>query len=70
MSVSFSCHCPERKKPVSERAWRVLTRRGRHSAFDGYQWRSSAYSEVTCPVCGATGRTKAAYVNQLKDLED
>jgi uncharacterized protein CbrC (UPF0167 family) len=67
MSVSFSCHCSERKKPVRERAWVVIARRCNHSAFNGYHFTPSEYSEIFCPRCRAMGRTKAKYVSQLQD---
>ena len=65
MSVSFSCHCPERKRSVTERRWVVTQRRCNHSAFNGYRMTPSDYSTVWCLSCGAIGRTKAAYVDQL-----
>lgn len=67
MSVSFGCHCEERKKPVKERNWFVRQRNSRCSAFDGYRTMSSEYSFVVCKTCGACGRTKAKYVDLLKD---
>ena len=69
MSVSFGCHCAERKKPVEDRNWVVLCRNFRCSAFDGYRVMYSDYSEVQCLTCHATGRTKAAFVMELKDYE-
>lgn len=66
MSVSFSCHCPERRKPVKERRWRVLQYKCNHSAFNGYKHTVSDWSEVVCLECRAMGRTKAAYVDDLK----
>jgi hypothetical protein len=67
MSVSFGCHCPERRKPVHERNWVVRVRNGNRSAFNGYRWQSSDYSLVECLSCGAMGRTKAKYVARLED---
>ena len=67
MSVSFGCHCPERAKPVRERAWRVIDRLCNHSAFNGYRCTGSDYSLVKCLVCGALGRTRASYVDELQD---
>jgi len=67
MSVSFGCHCPERKKPVKERNWVVLVRKANYSAFNGYKYTPSDYSEVYCRSCGAIGRTKAKYVDELPD---
>lgn len=70
MSVSFSCHCEERKKPVNQRNWRVLQRNCNHSAFSGYRYTRSDYSSVVCLTCGVEGRTKAAYVDNLKDWDN
>lgn len=67
MSVSFGCHCPERQKPVAERRWFVIQRNCRCSAFDGYRTMRSAWSSVVCLSCSALGRTRAAYVDRLKD---
>lgn len=69
MSVSFNCHCEERKKPAQERDWVVVVRKGNNSAFNGYRWESSLWSLVWCNKCGALGRTKGIYVDQLKDGE-
>jgi len=69
MSVSFSCHCPERKKPVAERNWIVWARNYSRSAFNGGRWKYSEYSQVQCLTCSATGRTKAKYVKLLRDFE-
>lgn len=66
MSVSFSCKCNERKKPLAERRWVVRMLHESRSAFNGYRSRHSAYSEVQCLNCGALGRTKARYVDLLK----
>lgn len=62
------CKCEERKKELSERNWQVITRNGNYSAFNGYAFQRSDYSCVVCKKCGATWRTKAAYVSQLKDV--
>lgn len=67
MSVSFGCHCAERKKPVKQRQWVVIQRRCNYSAFNGYHYTPSEYSLVFCKVCRAMGRTKAAYVVYLDD---
>jgi hypothetical protein len=67
MSGGRSCYCPEKQKPVKDRAWRVLLRRGNRSAFNGYRWAPSDYSAVTCIDCRATWRTRASYVDFLSD---
>jgi hypothetical protein len=64
---SFNCHCPERKKPVDQRAWVVTQRLGNASAFNGYRWQPSDWSSVFCLGCHAFGRTKASYVSSLRD---
>lgn len=67
MSVSFSCKCEERsKKLVQQRNWVVIEYRCNYSAFNGYHYTSSDYSLVMCLTCGAIGRTKAKYVEDLK----
>jgi len=70
MAVSFSCKCAERKKPVAKRAWRVMQRKCNHSAFNGYHWTPSDWSHVVCLSCRASGRTKAKYVDELRDVTD
>jgi hypothetical protein len=65
MSVSFGCRCAERRKRIGDRAWVVVTRNGSNSAFNGYRWAHSDYSEVYCRKCRALGRTKASYVKYL-----
>jgi hypothetical protein len=49
--------------------WWVSMREGNRSAFSGYHWTPSAYSEVRCarPSCGRKWRTTAAYVAGLPD---
>jgi len=69
MSIGFGCHCEERKKPVEQRNWWVMKRNCRRSAFDGYHIRSSEYSTVICLTCNGCGRTKAAFVDKLKDYQ-
>jgi hypothetical protein len=46
----------------------VTARRRNYSAFNGYHCTPSEYSEVRCLVTGARWRTKAAYVDQLRDM--
>ena len=69
MSQSFSCHCPERRKPVRERNWEVLRYRHNCSAFNGYHYTPSDYSTVVCHSCHAIGRTKAKYVDFLLEAK-
>jgi hypothetical protein len=57
------CTCANRD------AWRIVTYRGNHSAFSGYRFTPSDYSEVACHRrfggCGARWRTKAKYVEEI-----
>lgn len=48
----------------------VLTYRANYSAFSGYRWTASDYSEVHCRKCGKIWRTKAEYVDVLPMAED
>lgn len=76
MSGGSSCKCDERKEPIvatgdrPARLWRVLDRKCNHSAFNGYHWTSSPYSSIQCLRCGAAWRTKAPYVDSLRDRAD
>jgi hypothetical protein len=45
--------------------WYVVVYRANRSAFNGYRFTPSDYSQVRCAKCGATWRTKAAYVERL-----
>jgi hypothetical protein len=47
--------------------WRVTVRKANYSAFNGGHRTPSAYSEVHCIDCGRIWRTKAAYVDTLRD---
>ncbi|NIT79608.1 MAG: hypothetical protein GWN58_33160 [Anaerolineae bacterium] len=67
MSGGPVCSCPERQKPITERKWRVTQRYCNHSAFNGYHWTPSDYSEVRCMECRMSWRTKAKYVDLLPD---
>jgi len=69
MGMSISCHCEERGKSPTRRAWGVAQRRCNHSAFNGYRWTPSDYSDVVCLVCGGHGRTKADYTAVLPDVK-
>lgn len=62
-----ACFCEERSKPVDNRKWVVRDRHCNHSAFNGYRYTPSDYSSVVCYGCGATWRTKAAYVDSLRN---
>jgi hypothetical protein len=69
MSGGCACDCTERRKPIAERAWRVVQRNCNHSAFSGCRYTVSDYSCITCMACGRFWRTKAQYVSKLKDQE-
>jgi len=63
----MSCQCPERSKPVEQRAWVVTQRECNHSAFNGYHETPSDYSALRCLACGAVWRTKAKYVELVRN---
>jgi hypothetical protein len=67
MSGGDACACAERLKPPAERRWVVLDRCCNYSAFSGYARTRSAYSSVSCQVCGRIWRTRAKYVRSLPD---
>jgi len=69
MAIHFSCKCPERKKPVNERAWVVTQYHWTTGSFSpkGGEW--SQYSQVYCLECGATGRSKSKYVEELEHMD-
>ena len=48
-------------------SWRVVVRRANYSAFSGGRRTPSDYSQLVCRACGASWRTKAAYVGQVAD---
>jgi len=62
MSGGPGCECRGKNRRDS---WRVTQRRGNHSAFNGYRWTPSAYSEVRCLRCLRSWRTRAQYVDLL-----
>ena len=69
MAVHFGCVCPERKKPIKEREWVVSQRNWNSGSFvkEGGEW--SRYSDVRCLQCGAIGRSKSKYVDELDDMD-
>jgi len=48
--------------------WVVTARECNYSAFNGYHWTPSAYSEVWCLDCRRHWRTRARYVIGLEDM--
>jgi hypothetical protein len=71
MSGGTVCQCltgtPKDRRYKSYEVWEVTQRNCNHSAFNGNRRTSSYYSAVRCKQCGACWRTKAAYVDVLKD---
>lgn len=61
MSGGASCGC----HPRDHSYWRVVTRLANYSAFNGYRYVSSDYSEIICLRCGGRWRTKAKYVESV-----
>ncbi len=47
--------------------WVVVVRCGNYSAFSGYHFTPSDYSEIKCLRCGNFWRTKAIYVGGLRN---
>jgi hypothetical protein len=77
MSGGNACKCLERLEPIivpagsnrPGRLWRVVQYKCNHSAFNGYHYTSSDYSSLTCLRCGTTWRTKAPYVDDLRQFD-
>lgn len=65
--MSAGTACPHRRKHAGR--WRVVTRKANYSAFNGYRYTPSDYSSVRCLECPKRWRTRAAYVDQLPDLD-
>ena len=68
MSASFNCKCPERSKPIDERNWVVYQYKWNSGAFVAGNGEPSDYSTVCCLSCNGIGRTKAKYVDQLRQV--
>jgi hypothetical protein len=49
--------------------WVVTMRHGNRSAFNGYRWTPSDYSELICTYCGRRWRTRANYVKHFPDAK-
>ncbi|MFI7009997.1 hypothetical protein [Streptomyces sp. NPDC050145] len=47
--------------------WRVVVRNANYSAFNGGRRTPSPYSQLRCGACGASWRSKAAYVETTPD---
>ena len=66
--MSGGVHCVD--KVGTHRAgghWVVVQRNCNHSKFSGSRYTPSDYSEVRCLECGHFWRTKAKYVDELRD---
>jgi hypothetical protein len=57
--------CPE----CSHGDLEVQHRQHNHSAFNGYRYTPSDYSEVRCKTCDWRWRTRAKYVSRLLDVQ-
>lgn len=60
MSGGLSCKCDA---PILV----VTMRKANYSAFNGYHYTPSDYSQIKCRRCGATWRSKAKFVQRLPD---
>ena len=66
MAVKFSCKCPQKNdEDFRLKNWKILQYKQHRSAFAGYKKTESVYSTVKCEDCGAVGRTKANYVDEI-----
>jgi hypothetical protein len=61
MSGGVACRC----EPKTRAGWYVANYRCNYSTFNGNRRTPSDYSAVRCQTCGASWRTKAAYVESL-----
>lgn len=64
MSGGSACRVPSHRS-----GWVVTARQRNYSAFNGYHYTPSDYSEVRCPACPARWRTSAAYVADVPDWD-
>ena len=63
---STACRCEQSPKTMmSLEMWEVTMYKYNASAFNGYHYTPSDYSEVRCKGCKARWRTKAKYVDKL-----
>lgn len=51
------------------RYWVVTTRNGNRSAFNGYHFTPSNYSQLHCLRCGTYWRSSGRYVKQVPDTD-
>jgi len=64
------CECPNKLKNKPHPRWLVVKRKWNDSTFIPNGGKPSDYSTVTCVDCNAVWRTKALYVDKLKDKPD
>lgn len=69
MSGSLMCNCGERLISLEERNWVIQDYKCNYSAFNGYRRTPSDYSCILCKTCGRSWRTKAKYVEKLREIE-
>lgn len=66
--LAFTKVHPGRACEAKPSRWRVWYRKSNYSAQNGYRCVApSVYSRCVCLSCGASWRTKAAYVDQMQD---
>lgn len=67
MSAHIACSCGRKKNDHADLV--VVVRNGNNSAFNGYHWTHSDYSQIRCErkFCMGSWRTKAAYTAILPD---
>lgn len=64
MSSGKACTCKgERAERMKN--WEIWQYKCNYSAFSGYNYTPSDYSEIHCKACGYVWRTKSKYVNSL-----
>ena len=70
MSSGVACECPGTRKEKMKH-WGVVDYKCNYSAFNGYHFTPSDYSQVVCTnlQCQGTWRTKAKYVYGLPQAE-
>lgn len=65
-----ACQCEERNKTVAERNWVVVQREWAQSRYRYNIPLPSDTSAVQCLTCQAKWRTKARYIDDLRDAEE
>lgn len=66
VSKGIVCRCPQSELPIDAREWIIEQYQSSQSAFNGYRYCASDYSEISCSECNASWRTKANYVAHLR----